>query len=148
MKKEAEGSVVVKLNNFVIKAGPRHKTRYEFRCFTVAQLAEEQGLPLGVPLHLIGVTWHLDPGELFIHHVALFSSKSEDISKCDPKDGLNAYWMNWSVGADRNYMFPPDVGILLAGESQGTKKEGLSLGYPSRSDLSYTTKCSSPRGER
>ena len=88
--------------------------------FAVAQLAKEEGLPLDTPVHLIGFEWILDPGD-HVHHIALYYSPSEQISKCDGT-GPHSFMHVWNKGLDRNYLFPTDVGMVFTDESEDSEK--------------------------
>jgi len=116
--KQSEGSIVIKMDDFHVNE--RYPTWYEHRCFTVTELTEKQGLPADTPIHLIGFEWLLDPGD-YVHHIALYSSPSETIKKCDPS-GPHSFMHVWNKGQEKNYFFPADVGMLLADESENAGK--------------------------
>ena len=118
-----EGSISVRLSNFTVPHAL--ETWYEWKCITVADLVKEQGLPDDKPVHLIGFEMDLDPG-LLLHHIVLYYDTRDSISKCDPWHSATSIMLGWGRGQSKTFLFPKNIGILLADESErGGKGLGM-----------------------
>jgi len=92
---------------------------------TVADLVREQGLPNDKPVHLIGFEMDLDPG-ILLHHIVLYYDTQESYSKCDPWHSATSMMLIWNKGQSKTFLFPENIGMLLADESErGGKGLGM-----------------------